>query len=232
MSVNYNSKIVTDGLVMYLDAANSKSYLGTGTTWFDLSGNGNNGTLVNGLSYSSNNAGNLVFNGTNNFITIPEITLLSSGSTVSAWLNIADFSTGKSSTGRVFIRGDSNFNRVVAFYNGGYSIETNTNGNPHEIAGRTTGNVLSSQIIAGSWFHFALVFNSGVFTGYINSIQTGSASITNNLTVNRIGDETGYDANYPSFFKGNMNLFSVYNRALSTNEIQQNFNAIRGRFGI
>lgn len=65
MALAHNPKIVTDGLVLCLDAANPKSYPGSGTVWSDLSGNGNNGTLVNGVGYNSNNGGYLTFDGSN-----------------------------------------------------------------------------------------------------------------------------------------------------------------------
>lgn len=68
--------IVTDGLVLYLDAANTKSYPGSGTTWNDLSGNGNNGTLINGYIFNSIGNGNLVFDGSNDYVNINAQTLL------------------------------------------------------------------------------------------------------------------------------------------------------------
>ncbi len=67
MSVYGGPDIVTNGLVLHLDAANSKSYLGSGTTWNDLSGNGNNATLTNGPSFSNSNRGSIVFDGTNDY---------------------------------------------------------------------------------------------------------------------------------------------------------------------
>lgn len=200
-------------------------------TLYDLSSNVNNGTLVNNINYDNNNLGSLLFNGSSNFITIPQTVLSSTGSSVSAWVYIDDFSTGKSSTGRTFIRGDT-FRSMIAFYNGGYSFETDTNSNPHEISGRTSGNVLSSAITAGSWFHFTLVFNAGTFTGYVNGIQTGSAAISNNLTFDRIGDATGFSDVYPAFFKGSISALSIYNTVLSAAEVAQNYNALRGRYGL
>ena len=68
MSLNHSPKIVTDGLVLCLDAASRKSYPGSGTTWFDRSGNGNNGTLTNGPTFSSDNGGSIVFDGTNDYV--------------------------------------------------------------------------------------------------------------------------------------------------------------------
>jgi len=235
LATNYNPRIVTDGLVLALDAGNTKSYPGSGTTWTDLSGNGNNGTLTNmdGANLDSANGGSLTFDGTDEYIQLSTTTLLRASSTISAWINIDDFTTGKpSGTGRVFIMNSSvTFTSMIAFYNGGYSFETDTNSNPHEIAGRTTGNVSSSAISAGSWFHFSLVFDSNTFYGYVNGVQTGSAALSNDLTFNRIGYDTNRD-NYPAYMKGKISNFTVYNRALTASEIQQNFNATRSRFGI
>ena len=70
MSIFYNPRIVTDGLVLALDAGNTKSYPGSGTTWTDLSGRGNTGTLTNGPTYSSANGGSIVFDGTNDHVTM------------------------------------------------------------------------------------------------------------------------------------------------------------------
>ena len=71
MALSHSPRIVTNGLVLALDAANIKSYPGSGTTWTDLSGIGNNGTLTNGPTYSSANGGSLVFNGTDNYVSLP-----------------------------------------------------------------------------------------------------------------------------------------------------------------
>ena len=68
MAFSYSPKIVTDGLVLYLDAANNRSYPGSGTTWTDLSRGGNNGTLTNGPTFNGANGGSIVFDGTNDFI--------------------------------------------------------------------------------------------------------------------------------------------------------------------
>jgi hypothetical protein len=233
MSLSHSPSIITQNLVLCLDAANSKSYPGSGTTWTDLSGNGNTGTLVNGVGYSGSNLGSLSFDGVDDYVQLPLITLLRASSTISAWINIDDFTTGKNNKGRTFIRRTGfNFNNLFAFYNGGYSFETSTNSNPHEISGRQNGNVSSSAISAGSWFHFSLVFDSNIFYGYVNGVQTGSAAIADNLSFDRIGDGSGFADTYPAYMKGKIANFKVYNRALTAAEIQQNFNALKSRFGL
>jgi len=72
MATNYNPKITTDGLVLCLDAANPKSYPGSGTAWFDISGNSRNGTLTNSPTFSSSNQGYFSFDGTDDFVSITD----------------------------------------------------------------------------------------------------------------------------------------------------------------
>mgnify|MGYP000456209701 CR=1 FL=1 len=203
-----------------------------GSNILNISSDTGDGIISGYPTFSDSQNGSMIFDGVNDFITVPQTILSSSASTISGWVYIDDFNTGKSSTGRTFIRGASNFTSMITFYNGGYSFESDTNSNPHEISGRTTGNVSSSKIVAGSWFYFTLVFNNSTFYGYVNGEPTGSAAISNGLTFNKIGDGTGFATSYPAFFKGKISNLSVYNRALSETEVKKNFNALRGRFGI
>lgn len=234
MAYHNNPKIVTDGLTLCLDAADTKSYSGSGTNWKDRSGNDNDGTLINGVSYSVDNKGEMVFDGVNDYINLPSITLLKSGATISCWLNIDDFTTGKSNTSRVLFRDSSvTFHKMITFYNGGYSFEVDTNGNPFEISSSpSTPDVLNSNIIANTWFHFCLVFDSDNFYGYINGEQSGTGVISNNLTINRIGDATSFSDIYPAFFKGKVSSVYVYNRSLNSDEVLKNYNAHKSRFGL
>jgi hypothetical protein len=233
MSAFGGPNTIQDGLILALDPANLKSYPGSGTTWFDRSGNDNNGTLTNDPTFDGGNLGSISFDGINDYVQTAVYTLSRSNSTVSSWINISDFSTGKSSTGRIFIRrSGQNFQQLVAFFNGGYSFEVSTNSNPHELAGRTTGNVLSNDISANSWFYFSLVFDSNIFYGYVNGVLTGTAALSSDGFFDRIGDGSGFPDNYPAFFKGKLSVFKLYNRALSAAEVLQNYNATKGRFGL
>jgi hypothetical protein len=92
MGIAYNSRVVVEGLVLALDAGNLKSYPGTGTTWTDLSGNGNNGTLTNmdGGNLNSANGGSFTFDGSNEYTQLPTTTLLRASATISSWINITD----------------------------------------------------------------------------------------------------------------------------------------------
>ncbi len=91
MAFNYSPKIVTDGLVMYLDAANNRSYPGSGTTWTDLSRGGNNVALINGPTYNSTNSGNIVFNGSDDYSITPSITNFR---TISLWIKTSNAGGG------------------------------------------------------------------------------------------------------------------------------------------
>lgn len=194
--------------------------------------NNNNVTILNGTTI--NNDSFVVLDGSNDFIEIPEITLNRNSSSISAWLYIDDFTTGKTSTGRVFIRNSStNSNSLISFFEGGYSFETNTNSVPHEIASRTTGNVTNSNITAGSWFHFCLVFDSENFYGYINGELAGSGgSITNGLTFDQIGSASGFSDAYPAYYKGKIGNVLLYDVPLTATEVLSNYNSTKSRFTI
>jgi hypothetical protein len=88
MSLGHGASVVRDGLVLHLDAANIKSYPGTGTTWYDLSGNGNNAALLNGVIYSASFNGNMVYDNIDDIVKITSPTNIPTGSSersVSIW---------------------------------------------------------------------------------------------------------------------------------------------------
>ena len=90
MSTRYNPSIVRDNLVLYLDAANTKSYPGSGTTWTDISRKGTDGTLTNGATFNSGNMGHIAFDGTNDYVDITSLPVISNTSamTMEAWVNV------------------------------------------------------------------------------------------------------------------------------------------------
>lgn len=220
--------IVTNGLRLYLDAGNSLSYPGSGTTWFDLSGNANNGTLINGPTYSSANGGSIVFDGTNDNVSSFPSQILGTGSkTISVWFKTN--STGRS--GLVGIRPASpaggwvfTINRTASgnlsyFHTSGPIIETNAN------------------ITTNKWYNASVTYNFSSLTAvlYINGSQLGSpvTSFTDIIPISFkgiIGNEQEFSSS--EFLNGNIGQVLLYNRALSAAEILQNFNATRNRFGI
>jgi len=226
-------KIVTNGLVLYLDAGQSTSYNG-GTTWTDLSGRGNNGTLVNGVGYNSSNGGSLSFDGADDYTQITNnatINFSTNSFSLNCWVKTDQTGTTK----MILSKGDSDaiaFGKAYNLYLG--------NGGTTWLFGvwRGTGDnssVGSTQFVQiGTWVNLVGVYDSvqGTQRLYANTNLIGSTtrtagdiSVTNNLFV-------GSGANASADWDGNIAQVSIYNRALTAQEISQNYNALRGRFGI
>jgi len=246
MAINYSPKIVTDGLVLCLDAANPKSYPGTGTAWTDLSGNGNDATLVNGPTYSSEDNGSIVFDGTNdNAITgsfsddsnlafsvfcwvYPiDLTLGSSGGTYLNWIINKRNTTSPNANQWQFLAANS------------YPVFQMWDSSSNSICGTTTEQISesSSPLQLGVWQNIGITTtgaNGGELKIYINGVVNYSGTLTGDrglaskpLAIGRTGWPPG-----ALMWDGHISNTSIYNRALSAEEVQQNFNATRGRYGI
>ena len=216
MGLYHSPRIVTDGLVLCLDAGNTKSYSGTGTTWTDLSGNGNNGTLVNGPTYNSSNGGNFNFDETNDYVNCGQV-LNNSAYTKIAWFrpetstnNIVSGSAGNTA----FWMGGTN-NTLYSGHNGSWYIVSYSPGN-----------------MLNQWWCGAVTFNTSTgWVLYLNGEQVDTDASTTASTGNGtifIGAH-GVAAN---LFDGDIPVVQIYNRVLTAEEIQQNFNALKGRYGI
>lgn len=225
MGVAYNPKIVTNGLVLALDAANSKSYPGTGTAWNDLSGKGNNGTLVNGITYSSNNLGAMTFDGTNDFIsgtlTPPAF---NSSSTIEVFVRPSSVTGGIRA---VFVHGRTgvSFSSGLVILDG--QLRFRNSNSDYAFPSPTT-------LVDNTWYHLVLSTDSNGTTGYCNGVSQGTIPYkitSNSLPEWNIGRRS-LDSNIEQFV-GNIGILRVYqNKALTEEEVNQNFNASRGRYGI
>ena len=228
MAHSYGPKIVRGGLVLCLDAANSKSYPGTGTTWSDLSGNSNNGTNSN-MTFSSNNNGYFSFNDTSSVSTISNSDSLNmtNGLTIESWVwfnaNSNDF---------IFEKGDVN-TQYSQFSHGDDLVFRTFH------AGDATYHSLdvtkaSLGISNGTWVHCCSTWDGTTKIHYINGVNKASASksgilatTTPGASVGRFGGtSTGY------YFGGRISKVAIYNRGLIADEVEQNFLATRGRYGI
>ena len=129
------------------------------------------------------------------------------------------------------MRGDSDYQRVIAVYEGGFGYETNTNSNPNDIASNTTPDWLAPEITSGAWINFVMSNQTSQSTFYINSVFNRTLTVSDNLQLAYIGRGQS-PTNYPSFFKGRVSDFKIYNRALTASEVKQNFDALRGRYGV
>lgn len=232
MSGNVAPKISTNGLVLYLDAGNTKSYSGTGTTWVDISQSGNNGTLINSPTFNSSNGGGIVFDGVDDYVTQSNIT--SNSLTFDFWFRVTDktsgyhyvMSYGNNVAGQMV--SISIANTAVGTY--GISVreiycflggsDPSLRGTDFIINFNTTYNVVMTVTNGSSTIGF-----------YVNGINY---PITNATTLN-LGTTFGlgrWVSQNSNFLKGTIFSGKVYNRILTQTEITQNYNATKGRFGL
>ena len=226
MGVNYNPKIVTDGLVLCLDVANTKSYPGSGTTWTDLTGNGYNGTLTNSPTYNSSNLGFFQFV-TDDFAAIPNnVALDTQTPTVEVWIK----TNATTQNGFWFEKGTVN-SQYSLFQEGG-SIQWRMNIGGITNLSTTTATYMNTT----NWYQVVGTYTSGTRRLYINGVLVNSDTQTGTIATNSggmsIGVYGGFNGSRGYFYNGNLSSCKVYNRALTATEIQQNFSATRGRYGI
>lgn len=221
--------IVTDGLVLHLDAGNPASYLGSGTTWTDLSGNNNNGTLINGPTYSSDNGGSIVFDGVNDYVALATVPPIAQG-LYSSTVEMVAF-RDRSNVFEVMF-GGGNFSANQGFYFG-FRQYSGNNFMYAYYSNDQDGSTGSSNV---AWNHYVASYDTSSQSRYryfnASLLSPSQSSGVSNTTANRfyIGAfNSGYAT---SHFQGKISLIRLYNRALSSSEITQNFNATRSRFGI
>jgi hypothetical protein len=226
MAFNFSPKVVTDGLVLALDAANPKSYVSGSTVWRDLSSNNRNGTLINNTSYSSQNGGVMVFDGVNDYVDFPGVNFGKITSfTICAFVKpiIGDGSTGTIA---------NNTNNSSPY---GWHCRVNTNGVVFWVGDSSgfvteyNGNGLTTNV----WNFFAVSVSPTTITHYKNGIA--NLSYNGNYTyfsTNGAPFKIGVYENLGFDYSGNISSFTYYNRTLSAQEILQNYNATKGRFGL
>jgi hypothetical protein len=237
MALHHFPKITTDGLVLCLDAGNPLSYPGSGTVWSDLSGNGNNGMLVNGVGYNSNNGGSLVFDGSNGY---------GSASGYSSLNN-------PYATHEVFIKLNNPFNSVLNFILarasnsiGTFTLRKNSN-NLLDFVMRVSDNNLAytttfNQPINTNWMHLVATYDGVILSLYFNGLLDNTSSLasgplnTGTLYIpgNGYGITIAVNNNLfgGTFLNCNIGVVRIYNRALSANEVLQNYKALKGRYGL
>jgi len=218
------SGIVTDGLVLWLDAGISPSYSGSGTTWTDLSGNNNNGTLTNGPTYSSSNGGSIFFDGWNDYVNFPYTLLSGTGNfSVSVWLKSSASTVG----GNVF--GNYPAGNLEIFYGTRYIGMWLNNFSTY--LGTAPWNTTLPEFTTNFTQIVALRKNTNETEFYINGVlaKTGLS----NSTIGSVNDfRMATNTSGSETFIGDISQVSVYNRALSAAEVLQNYNAQKARFGL
>jgi len=219
--------IITDGLVLLLDAANPRSYLSGSTAWTDLSRSINNGTLINGPTFNSGNGGSIVFDGVNGYVKPPNSTTLQlTNFTLSAWIKINILNANQ------FII-DTSTNSNFGF---GYSYRITSLNKIRFWAYDANGLLDSNSSITNNiWYNIVSTYNntSNLQTIYINGVLDNSNTYSLPFTVSNVSNlQIGGSQVLGGYLNGNIAQTSIYNRALSATEVLQNFNATRARFGV
>jgi hypothetical protein len=229
--------IVTNGLVLYLDAANRDSYVSGSTAWNDLSRSRINGTLTNGPTFDNGNAGTIKFDGSNDYVAINNI-------------QNVDFSTG-SFTISFYFKSDGLSHPYTYFQLGSGSYinfpDTSSgvsigNGSTFDfVRAQVTDGAATFRIATASWGveNFSLLtyvidrnnnnsqlYKNAQSVGNLSLVGFGTCSISKNIDIGRMGWINAY------FLNGKMNNIQIYNRALSATEVLQNYNSTKARFGL
>jgi len=208
--------IITNGLVLALDAANTKSYPGSGTTWRDLSGNNNSGSLVNGPTFNNANGGSIVFDGVDDYVTLGNPSLLDIlNFTICAWAKSNTFTNYQN----IIFKGNTSTGQYGIALNsiGDWTIQPNVS---------FTGDIITLN----TWNFFVGTYNGTQITAYRNGMQKQQYNIAQSNYGNIV--TIGADTANNRFFNGNIPSVQIYNRALSASEVLQNYNAQKSRFNL
>jgi hypothetical protein len=222
--IDSNQKIVSNGLVLNYDAAQLRSYSGSGTTWTDLSGLGNNGTLTNGPTFNSANGGSIVFDGLDDYVSTNAQNLTEL--TICVWIKFSSisnvpFPTIVSKEGATYL--DRNFFLGLVPQ---FQFSRTVSGSDSPVASSIIPNL-------NQWYYVVVTNTSTpVMRIYINGVLNNTATYSGSLTT---AGSTTFIGNYtnPIYpINGNIAIVTIYNIALSATEVSQNYNAVKSRFGL
>jgi len=223
MSTNHGPSITTNGLSMLLDAANPKSYIGTGNVWNDISTSRYSFSLQNSPTYNSSNSGYFTFNGTSQSaqVTGTAAYIPSSGFTAMAWIQPSTTASINS-----IISHQSGVNT-----NDGWRVTTSTYVR-FSLGGVADYVSATAAITTTNWQQIAVTVAGSSIAFFVNGQKYDTQTVgtlSGTPSTIQIGRDQSSSA---EFLNGNLSTAFIYNRTLSASEITQNFNAYRGRFGI
>jgi hypothetical protein len=232
MAFQRGPNIVTNGLVLALDAANTKSYPGSGTTWRDLSGNNNSGSLVNSPTFSSASGGSIVFDGVDDYVVVGSFNQLPTGSsarTINIWFN-PNITTWQGNVNSLFFYGTTGINGAVF----GIDFDTYPTMEIYTWGGAGRDVIFSSSFPQTGWSNLSVIYDgSTTISIYENSRNTQNATVTALSTTNTNVWIGSIDPSYqPWYYDGRISNIQIYNRALSASEVAQNYNATKARFNL
>ena len=223
----YQAPIVTDGLVMALDAGNLVSYSGAGTTWEDLTSSGNNVLLTNGPTYSTDGGGCIVFDGSDDYAKNDTPTLPTGNvtTTICAWIYV--------------VSGYNGWQGIVGWGDAGLTSKSALlDMNAGRLAFSTWGSLGSQDLISAytvpkdTWKYVVGSINNKNIKLYADGVKVLDSSITStpNVTSTKLRLAT---TDYPGrLLNTKISNVQIYNRELSADEIAQNYNAYKSRFGL
>lgn len=226
MAFNFSPKIITDGLIMLVDAANPVSYVNGKTVWKDLTQYKNDGNLINAPTFNAANGGSIVFDGSNDFVNFGKVPTFNN-------VNNFTFSVAFNSTQSATFRGifgegvENNTNTVTGVR---YTLELNSG----YIRWWVLNSIKDTSVAYndGKW-HICTITqdSSGNYKCYVDGIERVSTTQTAiSLGVESFAIGSWHNISYT--YAGKVAFLHVYNRVLSIGEVLQNFNALKGRFGI
>jgi len=223
MAFNYSPKIVTDGLVMYLDAANTKSYVSGSTAWNDISRSGINGTLTNGPTFNTGSGGSIVFDGIDDFANLGNSDILTPKfTTFSLWVRFNTFANRPH-----FGKGEGGFGWVYMV------VETSGLFKTFYTLASSWAFINGPSLSINTWYNLTYTYNGSLSTVYVNGVASAPVSgvgelkstyTTNPFYLGRILSTVN--------FTGRLSNVTIYNRALTAQEVLQNYNATKGRYGL
>lgn len=228
MSYSYGKSIVTDGLVFYVDAANENSYPGTGTDWANLSGSAT-ATLANTPTHSSNNGGYFSFDGTNQYVATTYDATGSINVTYCFWVRITAFAPTGGYGGSILDQSTGGTGFGIRTFGSGViqTFTRNSNASATNIDSTFTG------LSTNTWYYVCLKYTTNTLTSYLN----GSVNATTSITLDTISSDTANDLEIggrndttDGYFEGDIACVQLYTKALSNDEITQNYNALKNRF--
>lgn len=240
MAFVHSPKIVTSGLSLCLDAANKVSYPGSGTNWYDLTNNANNGILTNSPTYNNANLGSITVDGVDDYINVGNSSSIKMGTgnfTISIWVKIL------TQTGTPTFKGVMTSKQAAAAA-AGYGFYWNNSVN--KFLWSTANGSSASEIyttntwasLVNTWANIVMIRQSGATNNghfYINSVYeslTSSATVLNVDTTTNMTIGNTADLWSAYWFRGTYDTAQIYNRALSATEVLQNYNATKTRFGL
>jgi hypothetical protein len=225
LSVAYNSSIVTSGLGMCLDAGNPRSYPGSGTNWYDVSGNLNTNSLINGPTYNSSNGGTLIFDGVNDYSSGTNTSSLYTGDmTAEAWIKV---NASSLDWVRIVGTGGNSGNRTFGLW---YATDRRILWQRYG-AGDPSIYPTTPVLDIGSWYHVVATTTGSSHVLYLNGVSIGTGTGAGPWPASGEAITVGF-AGFHTYTNSNIGIVRLYTVGLTATQVLQNFNANRGRYGI